>query len=297
MSADISGKGRPPKPKVVKEYVQNDFTVFNAYMDGLVEREAATVKYNSLSKKLKILILILTSLLILTLCVFIWILSKDRIFSPSSVIVGTNAAPASGPTGAEVNPEAGTGEQGAGSDAAATDSDAGVGSDLNVIKKSAKSKLTKKEPAIDTLPNGSNADAALDLNGTEKNLETGTDELGGTGGDQVASKDFDTSQVIRNYTIFTKVNPNPKLENIKQVVTGLDYEVSNNYQSPVHQHCQVYIGKSNESSFQVMKVGDLKKNTLKPKKIVPSESNLLKNKITRKMFDKLYRYCRFEILE
>ena len=65
MSADSSGKGQPPKPKVVKEYVHNDFTVFNAYMDGLVEREAATVKYNSFSNKLKLLILILISVLIL----------------------------------------------------------------------------------------------------------------------------------------------------------------------------------------------------------------------------------------
>ena len=70
------------RPKVVKEYIHHDFTVFNAYIDGLVDKEAASVKHNlylDKANRLKIFIFILIATLILTICVFFWILSSKTI--------------------------------------------------------------------------------------------------------------------------------------------------------------------------------------------------------------------------
>ena len=62
MSVSKAGNGSSGKSKVVREYVHHDFTVLNAYVDGLVEKEAARVQQNlylQASYKLKLIDLIL----------------------------------------------------------------------------------------------------------------------------------------------------------------------------------------------------------------------------------------------
>ena len=147
-----------------------------------------------------------------------------------------------------------------------------------------------------TAPTETNSDSGSNPIGTATNSEAANDEQGATSGDQVASKNLDTSQVMESFTIFTRVIPNPILENITQVVTGKDYEKSNNFQSPMFQHCNAYI-KTFGTSRQIMRVAHLKKDALKTIKFRANEIDLSKNKITRKTWDKLYNYCKFEIPE
>ena len=82
MSASEVGNGGSGQSKVVREYVRHDFTVLNAYVDGLVEKEAARVQQNlylQASYKLKLIILTLVALLVLSLCVSVWILSNKSV--------------------------------------------------------------------------------------------------------------------------------------------------------------------------------------------------------------------------
>lgn len=61
-----------------KEYVYNNFDVLNAYIDSLVDSQAAKIKQTAFVNKtnrLKITILSLISLLIISVCLFFWVLS------------------------------------------------------------------------------------------------------------------------------------------------------------------------------------------------------------------------------
>ena len=79
MNSKLNNTDATTKTIVAKEYMQNDFTVFNAYMDGLVNNQAAQIEHNGFVRKthqLKLFILFLIALLILSGSAFFWILSS-----------------------------------------------------------------------------------------------------------------------------------------------------------------------------------------------------------------------------
>ena len=89
MNSKLNNTDAPTKNMVAKEYVQNDFTVFNAYMDGLVNNQTAQIEHNFFVRKthqLKLFILFLIALLILSGSAFFWALSSKS-FSLQSVMV------------------------------------------------------------------------------------------------------------------------------------------------------------------------------------------------------------------
>ena len=78
MNSNLENGDAPVKVSSSKEYVYNNFDVLNAYIDRLVNSQAAKIKQTAFVNKtnrLKIIILSLTSLLIISVCLFFWVLS------------------------------------------------------------------------------------------------------------------------------------------------------------------------------------------------------------------------------
>ncbi|MDA7709262.1 hypothetical protein N8829_01185 [bacterium] len=78
MSSNLENGDVPVKASGSKEYVYNNFDVLNAYIGSLVDSQAAKIKQTAFINKtnrLKIIILSLISLLIISVCLFFWVLS------------------------------------------------------------------------------------------------------------------------------------------------------------------------------------------------------------------------------
>ena len=61
-----------------KEYVRNNFDILNAYIEGLIDNQAAKIKQTAFVNKanrLKIIILSLVALLIVSVCLLLWVMS------------------------------------------------------------------------------------------------------------------------------------------------------------------------------------------------------------------------------
>jgi len=78
MNSNLENGDAPVKVSSSKEYVYNNFDVLNAYIDSLVDSQTAKIKQTAFINKtnrLKIIILSLISLLIVSVCLFFWVLS------------------------------------------------------------------------------------------------------------------------------------------------------------------------------------------------------------------------------
>jgi len=73
MNSNLENGDAPVKVSSSKEYVYNNFDVLNAYIHSLVDSQTAKIKQTAFVNKtnrLKIIILSLTSLLIISVCLF-----------------------------------------------------------------------------------------------------------------------------------------------------------------------------------------------------------------------------------
>ena len=78
MNSNLDNGDAPVKVSGTKEYEYNNYDVLNAYIDSLVNSQAAKIKQTAFVNKtnrLKITILSLISLLIISICLFFWVLS------------------------------------------------------------------------------------------------------------------------------------------------------------------------------------------------------------------------------
>jgi hypothetical protein len=78
MNSNLDNGDAPVKVSGTKEYVYNNFDVFNAYIDSLVNSQTAKIKQTAFVNKanrLKIVILFLIALLIVSACLLFWVMS------------------------------------------------------------------------------------------------------------------------------------------------------------------------------------------------------------------------------
>ena len=78
MNSNLENGDAPVKVSSSKEYVYNNFDVLNAYIDSLVDSQTAKIKQTAFMDKtnrLKIIILFLIVLLIISVCLFFWVMS------------------------------------------------------------------------------------------------------------------------------------------------------------------------------------------------------------------------------
>lgn len=95
MNRNLNDQDSPAVSNSRKEYVHNNFDVFNAYIDSLVDSQAAKVEraiFISTTNRLKTIILSLIALLIVSVCLSLWVLSARALTLSSTVVPGSSAA-------------------------------------------------------------------------------------------------------------------------------------------------------------------------------------------------------------
>jgi hypothetical protein len=96
MNSNLENGDAPVKVSSSKEYVYNNFDVLNAYIDSLVNSQAAKIKQTAFVNKtnrLKITILSLISLLIISICLFFWVLSAKGLVLTNNTMYNEVTAP------------------------------------------------------------------------------------------------------------------------------------------------------------------------------------------------------------
>ena len=96
MNSNLENGDAPVKVSSSKEYVYTNFDVLNVYIDSLVNSQAAKIKQTAFVNKtnrLKITILSLISLLIISICLFFWVLSAKGLVLTSTTMSNEVTAP------------------------------------------------------------------------------------------------------------------------------------------------------------------------------------------------------------
>ena len=270
MSASKAGNGSYGKSKVVREYVHHDFTVLNAYVDGLVEKEAARVQQNlylQASYKLKLIVLTLVALLVLSLCVFVWILSNQSLTRVGWVPVGSSVASQSEPI-AVVEPTS--------APTTATNTSSGDDASADVVSsENIKAQVERNaiKQSVSTLYNTDTEAAKAEEFGQDITL---TEDL----------------KIITNFTIFEKVSfENNELENIREVTTGLNFSKAGDTK-PISQYCYARTYERVGNNYLMVDIGRVWSGRVRYHSL--DASALREVSITRKVFNQLSSYCRFE---